>query len=263
VTEPAVTLAQSPRVYAYLRTSTADQSTVAQRSAIAAYANSLGWVLPPERVFADEGVSGATSSRPALDHLRAEMEARRVDVVACTKLDRLGRSVRDVLTFYDQAGRLGVRVVCVEQGFDSGTAVGALTRNVLSAVAEFERELIRERTVSGMASIRDGLRPTRSGKPIGRPRHLTPELAEQIRQLRETPDERGKRRSWARIARITHHPASSLKKWFSVMRAADRSRGLEVIKGPRGFGDSGAVGSPAPSPQTDPFPPAPRGEEPG
>jgi hypothetical protein len=85
-----------------------------------------------------------------------------------------------------------------------------------------------------MAAIRAGLRATRSGKPIGRPRRLTPELLARIVELRDTSDAKGSQRTWAQIAQSVHHLAGSCKKWYS----ASRSETSRVINPLPGFGSA-------------------------
>ena len=106
----------------------------------------------------------------------------------------------------------------LDQHIDTATPIGRMVRTVLAAMAELEADLIRERTQEAMDAFKTGARTTRSGRPVGRPAVLTPELLGRIRELRETPDPKGKRRTWGQIAKVVHHPAGSLKKWYSASR---------------------------------------------
>ncbi|HEV8049895.1 MAG TPA: recombinase family protein, partial [Thermoplasmata archaeon] len=113
--------------------STSDQTTAPQVALLLAEASRLRFLVPPQRVYVDDGVSGSLDNRPAFDRLRAAMEAREISAVLVTKLDRLGRSVIGLLEFYGLAERYRVRVVVTDQGIDTGTPVGRLLRTILAA----------------------------------------------------------------------------------------------------------------------------------
>lgn len=119
-----------------------------------------GWT--PAGCFREEGVSGAKARRPELDRLLAGLDA--IDVIVVSSLDRLGRSTVHLLALYDQLERAGVRLVSLREAIDTSTPVGRLLRTVLAAVAEFERDLGRERTSAGI-----GGRARETGKPWGTP----------------------------------------------------------------------------------------------
>jgi DNA invertase Pin-like site-specific DNA recombinase len=196
----------------YARCSTTGQSVDVQVAR-------LRETAPGIVVYADVGLSGSLDHRPEFDKLRASVERGGVSSVYVTKLDRLGRSARSILEFFDLAERNGVRVVVTDQGpIDTLTPVGRLVRTVLAAMAELEADLIRERTRDAMAGFKDGTRKTRSGKPVGRPRILSDALLGRIRELRETPGPSGKVRTWNEIARMVHSPAGSCKKWYCAQR---------------------------------------------
>lgn len=89
-------------------------------------------------------------SRPALDRLLARLDE--FDVLVCYSLDRLGRSTRNLLDLYDRLEKAGVRLIFIRERIDTSTPVGRLLRTVLSAIAEFEREMIVERTKGGLAA---------------------------------------------------------------------------------------------------------------
>ncbi|MGH1592362.1 recombinase family protein (plasmid) [Methylobacterium phyllosphaerae] len=165
-----------PRTFAYLRVSTLGQTTDNQRQEIAA----AGFQVEPQRVVT-ETVSGsvATSQRRGFVRLLDRLEDG--DVLVVTKLDRLGRNAMDVGGTVARLAEIGVRVHCLALGgVDLTSSTGKLTMGVINAVAEFERDLLIERTQAGLARARA------EGKAIGRPASLTPErrqLAEQL--LRE------------------------------------------------------------------------------
>jgi len=150
------------RVFAYCRVSTTDQTTDNQIHEIRA----AGYNIESRRVVA-EVVSGsvAASQREGFAKLRDRLEAG--DVLIVTKLDRLGRNAMDVRTTVEDLQEAGVRVHCLALGgADLTSAAGKMTMSVLSAVAEFERDLLLERTAAGLARAKD------SGKVLGRPHAL-------------------------------------------------------------------------------------------
>jgi putative DNA-invertase from lambdoid prophage Rac len=154
-----------PRTFAYLRVSTAAQSTDNQLAEIEA----AGFQVEPRRVVT-ETISGsiATSQRPGFARLVDRLEAG--DVLVVTKLDRLGRNAMDVGSTVARLADLGVRVHCLALGgVDLTSSTGKLTMSVINAVAEFERDLLIERTQAGLSRARD------EGKAIGRPASITGE----------------------------------------------------------------------------------------
>lgn len=151
------------RVFAYLRVSTPEQSPENQLMEIRA----AGFAIE-ERRAVSEVISGATpaAQRPALSKLMDRLEAG--DVLVVSRLDRLGRSAMDVRATVDRLVGMGVRVHCLALGgTDLTSAAGKMTLQVLAAVAEFERDLLVERTHAGIQRAR------REGKRIGRPARLT------------------------------------------------------------------------------------------
>lgn len=113
-------------------------------SAFIASQGGNGWTELPDR-YDDSGWSGGTLDRPALARLRADIAARKVDTVIVYKIDRLSRSLRDFANLVAEFERCGTTFVSVTQSFDTGTAMGRLTLNVLLSFAQFERELTGER----------------------------------------------------------------------------------------------------------------------
>ncbi len=150
------------RVALYARCSTADQSVDLQLDELRTYAANRGFDVV--QTYCDNGVSGSKTSRPALDQLLADAHRRKFDAVLVWKLDRLGRSLGHLIRMVDQLGSLGVDLVSFrDTGMDTTGPTGTLIFHVLASVAEFERDLIRERTRAGMAAAK------RRGKHIGRP----------------------------------------------------------------------------------------------
>ena len=151
------------RAVTYCRVSTSHQaangtSLDTQREQTRALIQSRGWRIVGE--FVDDGVSGAAERRPGLDALWVECRTDNVDVVVVAKLDRYGRSIRQLVNAFDELDRLGVTFVSVSEAFDSSTPTGRLMRNQLSSFAEFERDRITERMIEGLVSTaRDGFWP--------------------------------------------------------------------------------------------------------
>jgi putative DNA-invertase from lambdoid prophage Rac len=141
----------SLRAALYGRVSTGDQSTESQLHALRRYAEARGWA---SQVFIDHGVSGAKERRPALDRLVKSARARQIDIVAVTKLDRLARSTHHLVSLGREFAALGVDLVVLDQQIDTTTPSGRLLFHVLAAIAEFERDLIRERVKPGWSGRR-------------------------------------------------------------------------------------------------------------
>ncbi len=152
------------RTFAYCRVSTLDQTTDNQAVEILA----AGFAIEPHRIIA-ETISGsiAAADRKGFAGLMAKLETG--DVLVVTKLDRLGRNAMDVRATVEYLAGLGVRVHCLALGgVDLTSAAGRMTMGVLNAVAEFERDLLIERTQAGLKRARE------AGKKLGR----TPKLSD-------------------------------------------------------------------------------------
>jgi len=153
----------------YARVSTRNgQSPENQLLQLRQVAKRAGWVVVEE--FVDHGISGAKGrdQRPAFDALCKAVTRRGVDLVASWSVDRLGRSLQDLVAFLGDLRAQGVDLYLHQQGIDTTTPGGKALFQMMGVFAEFEREIIRERIAAGQARARE--RGTRSGKPIGRPR---------------------------------------------------------------------------------------------
>ena len=147
----------------YARVSTTGQTAENQLLALKSFAAARGWAATE---FVDHGVSGTRERRAALEALLAEARARRVDIVACVKLDRLARSVHHLVAMAREFEALGVDLVVLDQSIDTTTPAGRLLFHMLAAISEFERDLIRDRVLAGLRRARaQGIR-------IGRPKRL-------------------------------------------------------------------------------------------
>ena len=159
-----------PRTFAYVRVSTIEQTTENQTREIEA----AGFAVEPRRIVS-ETISGSTAaaSRVGFISLLDRLEAG--DVLVVTKLDRLGRNAMDVRATVDLLAERRVRVHCLALGgADLTSAAGKMTMQVIAAVAEFERDLLIERTQAGLERARA------DGKVIGRPSTLTESQRETI-----------------------------------------------------------------------------------
>lgn len=161
------------RVFLYARVSSESQTTVNQLQEVAA----AGFDVDPRRVIT-ETISGsiAASERPGFAKLVDKLESG--DVLVVTKLDRLGRNAMDVRATVEGLEGMGVKVHCLALGgMDLTSPAGKMTMSVIAAVAEFERDLLIERTQAGLARARA------EGKSIGRPSALSPMDADKVRRL--------------------------------------------------------------------------------
>lgn len=169
---------KAKRAAVYLRCSTASQETQVQEMEIKDYVSRRGWEC---KIYRDTGQSGAKESRPALDSLLSDVRKRRVDVLVVWALDRLARSLKQLLSIAEECRSLGVDLVSLKQNVDTTLPAGRLTFQVLGAVAEFEREMLRTRVKAGLEMAR------RNGKRLGRPalRHFDSAEKGEIRLLRK------------------------------------------------------------------------------
>jgi putative DNA-invertase from lambdoid prophage Rac len=194
------------------------------------YADAQGWTVA---AVSAETVTGAgRRARPQFESLRGEVRAHPIDTVAVVKLDRLGRSVPDVLACFSECEAAGVRVVVTTESIDTATPDGRFTRTILAAVADFEGEQIRERTRAAMTSIRSGSKRTRSGQASGQPRVVSPKLVERACDLR------GKGHPWAEIAQLVGLRTKTVRRavWESRTApvAVENSHPGESVEPPRG-----------------------------
>jgi putative DNA-invertase from lambdoid prophage Rac len=166
------------RVFAYCRVSTSDQTTDNQVQEIAA----AGYTVTPQRTIT-ETVSGsvAASEREGWGRLVNKLEAG--DVLIVTKLDRLGRNAMDVRATVEGLTGMGVRVHCLALGgMDLTSPAGKMTMGVINAMAEFERDLLIERTQSGLS------RAKAAGKALGRPQSLDASEVQTVRERLKAGD---------------------------------------------------------------------------
>jgi len=147
----------------YVRVSTGEQTVENQLQALHAIADRRGWEVAA--IYRDEGISGSKTrqSRPGLDQMLKDAQRRKFDIVAAWSIDRLGRSLADLLETLAHLKACGVALYVDRQNLDTMTPIGEAMFQMVGVFAQFERELIRERVKAGMA------RAVAAGKRIGRP----------------------------------------------------------------------------------------------
>ena len=176
------------RAAIYARVSTNNgQDPMMQTRELREYCERRGWTVEGE--YVDVGVSGAKDSRPELNRLMTDAKRRKFDAILIWKLDRFGRSLRHLVNALAELEAIGVAFVSLTDNLDLSTPSGRLMFQVIAAMSEFERELIRERVRSGMKNAQA------KGKAIGRPKMGVD--ASQIAHLRESGA------SWRTIAKTT------------------------------------------------------------
>lgn len=164
-------------VVGYGRVSTTDQHPEAQHDALTA--------AECEKIFIDDGVSGTLASRPRWDACREYL--RPGDTLVITKLDRLGRSVKNLIEISGWLGEAKVELKVIDQAIDTTTIEGRLFFAILAAIAEFEHELIVQRTKDGLAAAR-----ARGRKGGSKPK-LSPAQRKRAQELYDLKGADGKR----------------------------------------------------------------------
>lgn len=172
-------------LYARVSTKTGSQNPDMHLRELREYCARRGWEVAGE--YVDSGVSGTKEQRPELDQLFAECRKRRVDAVVVYRYDRFARSLRQLVNALEDFRARGIEFVSLHEGVDTSTPNGRLIFGIFASVAEFERELIRERVRSGLAAARA------RGQRIGRPRKSID--AAEVTRLRNSGS------SWRAVAR--------------------------------------------------------------
>lgn len=165
------------RAALYLRVSTTDQTTENQRRELQTVADRMGHEVI--EIYSDNGISGSKgrAKRPGFDRLLKDAARRKFDIILAWSVDRLGRSMPDLVAFLSEIHALRIDLYLHQQGIDTTTPAGKAMFQVMGVFAEFERAMIVERVKSGMARAKD--KGTKSGKAIGRPKIPAP-VREQI-----------------------------------------------------------------------------------
>jgi putative DNA-invertase from lambdoid prophage Rac len=182
------------RAAIYARVSTSDQTCESQLRELREYADRRGWDVVGE--YVDTGWSGARASRPELDRLMRDAAQHNFDCVVVYKIDRFGRSVLHLNQQLAALTSYGVRFIATSQSLDTDekSPTSRLLLQILASVAEFEREMIRERTLSGIRAAKA------AGKVVGRPKRIF--RRDEVVRLRDE-----ERLSWRAIGKRLSIPA--------------------------------------------------------
>jgi DNA invertase Pin-like site-specific DNA recombinase len=162
----------------YARVSTGTQTVQNQLRELREIADRHSWIVTAE--FTDKGISGAKGreQRPGLDQMLKAVARREIDLVAAWSVDRLGRSLQDLLGFLGELHAKGVDLYLHQQGLDTSTPAGKALFQMMGVFAEFERAMIRERVRAGLE------RAKAQGKKLGRPRNEDPKREADVSRLR-------------------------------------------------------------------------------
>ena len=152
---------QKKAVAIYARVSTDKQKVDMQLGELREFAARSGWTIYTE--YIDQSFTGANTNRPAFLSMMEAARKRKFDVLLVWKLDRLSRSLKDLINTLDELGSCSIDFVSYDNNLDTSTPTGKLVFQIVGAVAEFEKDIIRERVVAGLANAR------LKGKRLGRP----------------------------------------------------------------------------------------------
>jgi DNA invertase Pin-like site-specific DNA recombinase len=168
------------RAVIYLRVSTLDQTTANQERELREIAGRMGCDIV--HVYKDHGISGAEGrdKRPAFDRLCRDAAKRQFDLVMAWSVDRLGRSLQDLVGFLSELHALKIDLFLHRQGLDTTTPAGKALFQMMGVFAEFERAMIQERVRAGLARAKS------EGKRLGRP-PIAPDLEQRIREALDKP----------------------------------------------------------------------------
>jgi DNA invertase Pin-like site-specific DNA recombinase len=148
----------------YVRVSTKDQSCAMQLRDLKIYCTARKFRI--FREYIDEGESGAKDSRPQLNELMADARKRKFDAVIVWRFDRFARSTKHLLLALEEFRSLGIQFISYQENIDTSSPLGQALFTIVAAVAQLERDLIRERVCAGLRDARA------SGKQLGRPRRI-------------------------------------------------------------------------------------------
>lgn len=167
------------RIALYARVSTDKQTCENQLQELRTIAARMNYTIVTE--FVDNGISGMKTrqNRPALDQLMKSATQRKFDMVMCWSIDRLGRSLQNLVEILNELQALKIDLFFLQQGMDTSTPSGRMIFSVFGAIGEFERDLIRERVIAGQK------RAVANGVKIGRPSKMNDGLRSAIQLLRE------------------------------------------------------------------------------
>jgi DNA invertase Pin-like site-specific DNA recombinase len=161
----------------YTRVSTENQSVDMQLSDLRSFAKQKGFSIYKE--YCDLGVSGSKDSRPQLDMLMNDARKKKINIVLVWKFDRFARSTRHLINALYEFNHLGIHFISFTENIDTSSPAGKVLFAIISAMAEFERDLIRERVKAGIGRARE------KGVRLGRPSPMNDELKEMVTDLRD------------------------------------------------------------------------------
>lgn len=191
----------------YIRVSTSEQSTEMQRRELEAYTAARGWTQI--KVYEDKA-TGTNANRPELKRLLDDVRKRKVDLVLIWKLDRLFRSLKDVILTIHEFQDLGIDFISLRDNLDLSTSHGKLMMQIIAAFGEFEASLIKERVIAGLKNAK------RKGKRLGRPKKRDDD---KILHLRE------KGLSIRRISKELEVSAGSVQRSLAVSKSPSKDGG--------------------------------------
>ena len=167
------------RIAIYARVSTDKQTVDNQLIELRSLCERLGYTIVQE--YTDNGISGAKgrNDRPALDALMKAATQRKFDMVMCWSIDRLGRSLQNLVEILNELQALGIDLFFQQQGMDTSTPSGRMIFSVFGAIGEFERNLIRERVLAGQQ------RAKANGVKLGRPSKMNDGMKSAVKLLRD------------------------------------------------------------------------------
>jgi DNA invertase Pin-like site-specific DNA recombinase len=153
----------SKRVCIYARVSTSQQTTENQIQALREVAERSGYEIV--KIYSDDGISGSKGreDRPALNQMMKDAVNRQFEIVMCWSIDRLGRSITNLIEIMNELNELKIDMFFSQQSIDTQTASGRMIFGIFSSLASFEREIIRERVMAGLDRAR------KNGVKLGRP----------------------------------------------------------------------------------------------
>ena len=166
----------SKRVVIYARVSTNEQNCDRQVAELEQVVKNNNWELVD--TYVDEGYSRTTTTRPELDRMMKDAFVRKFEMVITLELSRLGSSLKHMIEIVDKFKEKKIQLFIVNQQIDTSSATGYMFFSIMTSIANYERELISERVKSGLENAR------RKGIVLGRKTNLTPEVEEQIIQLK-------------------------------------------------------------------------------
>ncbi len=169
----------SKKVAIYARVSTDKQSTENQLNELRAVATRMGYTITQE--YVDNGISGAKSraDRPSLDAMMKDAVRGRFDMVMCWSIDRLGRSLQNLVEILNELQSIKVDLYFLQQGMDTSTSSGRMMFSIFGALSEYERSLIRERVCAGLQVAKA------RGVKLGRPSKMNDGMKQAVVLLRE------------------------------------------------------------------------------